>query len=183
MRVLAPLQVFPQEVERGEGDWRTNEKHRLPLQTREDDLVHGPDAVNIRRDEGDREIARVHHPQIDVEGFPEFLRAMRPLFVPGLALFESPFLPDVDRVDVLQAVLRRAAHAWFEPGVENNRALRAQEIADPVAPAELFFICPRGDEIHRAGKVNARPAQEMVLVHRASIEWRRREMKRGFESD
>ena len=59
----------------------------------------------------------------------KFLRALRTFFVAGLALFEGPRVPHVDRVNVFQAVLLGAAHTGLEPGIEHDRPVGAQKIA------------------------------------------------------
>src|SRR4029453_5942283 len=89
--------------------------------------------------------------------------------VARLPLFEGPLLAHIDRVDVFESVLLCAAHAGLEPRIEKNATVCPQEIADPVTPAAFLFMRARSDEIHRAGKINARPPQEVVLLHRASI--------------
>src|SRR6476619_7207788 len=116
MRILPLLEMGSQQIEGREGDWWTNEKHRLPLQAREHDFVHGTDAVNICGHISDREIARVYHPQIDVQSFPKFFRAVRTLFIARLALLEGPRVPHVDCMNVFEAILLRAAHTRLEPG-------------------------------------------------------------------
>ena len=100
-----------------------------------------------------------------MERFPKLLRAPGARFVARLALGEGPLLAGVDRVHVLEPVLLRAAHARFEPRIENDRPLRPEEVADAVAPAELFLVRARGDKIHRPGEINARAVQEILLAH------------------
>ncbi len=100
-----------------------------------------------------------------MQRFPKLLRALGAFFIAGLALGEGPLLARIDGMDILEAVLLRATHARLEPRVEYDRTLRAEEIADAVAPAEFFLVRAGGDEIHRPGKINARAAQEILLAH------------------
>lgn len=51
MRFPGLFQMRAQEIERRKSNRWTNEKDRLPLQAREDDLVYCADAVNVGRTE------------------------------------------------------------------------------------------------------------------------------------
>ena len=129
--------------------------------------MHGPDAVNIRRDIGDREVAGVHHPQIDVQGFPEFFHARGARRVTLLARVEGPLFAHVDGIHIFQSILVQAADCGLEPRIKNNPAEGAQEIADPIPPTEFLLLRPRGHKVHRPREVNACAAEEVVLLHAA----------------
>jgi hypothetical protein len=117
-------------------------------------------------------------------GLPNFAARER-------GLVEVPEQPIIVRHIFFQAVIpalwklaRQALEKRQERLLRRLQSLpRAQEIADPVAPAKFLFVRPRDDRIHRTRKVNARAAQEVVLLHRASIEWPNSELKLRFAGD
>src|SRR4051812_33100659 len=124
--------MFAELVVGGEGDGRTNEQHGLHLLTGKDDLVRGSDAVDVRRAVGDGEVARVDHTEIDVQRFPEVIRAGGAGFITFTAGIEAPGLAHIDRVDVFEAVLMQAADGRLKPWIKYNRAEGAEEIADSI---------------------------------------------------
>src|ERR1035437_7952709 len=122
------------------------------------------DAVDVRRAIRNREITRVHHPQIDVQRFPKLPRAPRSRL---RALASRPIRPDLfdplAALGVLTPVFVQPANIRLEPRVEHGHARRLQEFANAIAPTELLLPAAGRYEANRAGKINTGALQQPVL--------------------
>lgn len=152
--VPCPAYQFP-GVERRKRYRRADEEYGLHLLAREDDLMRRAHAVDIGRAIRDSEIAGIHHTQVDMQSFPKLLDAGHPRLVPGLARFEGPVLPGIDRVDILQPIFLQPPHRWLKPGVEDRRTQFAKKIPHPVVPPKLLLVGARGHEIQGTRKIDA----------------------------
>src|SRR3954470_10041980 len=162
------LQMFAHFVKGGKYNRRAHKQHRLMLQRGHDDLMRRANAVNVGRAIRDAEIARIHHPQINMQRFPELPRAPGTRLRALLATGVGPTVANaLSAFDILAAVFVQPPHLRFEPGIENRHPEVLQNLAHPVSPARLLFRRPRRHKIHGPRKINARPAQQTALVLRA----------------
>src|SRR5215475_11567997 len=114
------------------------------------------DAVNVRRAIRNREVARIHHPQINVKRLPELSRASCPRFCPFFPALIRPTLLDFfATLHIFAPVFVKAANIWFEPWVEHCCSHVLQKLAHPITPAQLFLHTPERYEIHRAREVHS----------------------------
>ena len=86
---------------------------------------------------------------------------MRAAFV----IVVSPaFLDLIAALGVFASVFVQAAHLGFEPRIKDRDAHPLEKLAHAIAPAGLFLRRARGDEIHRAGKIDARTLQQRMFI-------------------
>src|SRR5256885_1608403 len=135
-------------MKRRELDGRTHKQHRLVLQRRHDDFMRRADAVNVCWTVGDREIARVHHPEVDMKCLPELPGAPCSSLSALLSTLVSPTLFDsFATLGVFASVFVKPADVRLKPRVEDRRAHGLQKLAHTIPPAELFLGGARGDKI------------------------------------
>src|SRR5215203_1523510 len=141
--------MLSQSLQPGKHNRRADEKHRLMLQGGHDDFMGRADAVDISRTITDREIAGIHHAQVDVQGLPELFGAPGPGLRPLFSTSVSPTFADlVAALGVFPSILMQPADVGFEPRIENGDAHGLQKLADAVAPPELLLSGARGDKVH-----------------------------------
>src|SRR5262249_17456364 len=151
--IVPRREVLRQLVQRRELHRRAHEQDRLALLATGDDLVGGPDAVNVGWAVGGHGNAGVHHPEVDVDPPPEPRGASRPGPGPDRPRPEGPSLPLLGRGLVLLPILMETPNLGLEPRIEDGDAQGAEELADPVPPSGSLLHGARRDEIHRPRKV------------------------------
>src|SRR6516162_9290404 len=169
--------MLAQFMEGRKTDRRTDEQHWLVLERRHDDFVWRADAVDIGWAIRNREVAGIHHSEVNVKSFPELARTPRAGLRPLLPAGVSPaFANAFAAFDVLAAVFVQAADVGFEPRIKNSDSHRLEKLADAIAPAELFLRGARGYKVHRAGQINAGTLKKAIFAAGFAL-WHGRKLK------
>src|SRR5437660_9719969 len=140
-----------------------------------------PYAVNICRAIRNRKIARIHHPQVDMQRLPELPGAPRPGLGSLFPALVSPTLLDpFPTLHILTPVLVKTTNVRLKPRVEHRGSHALQKLADPIAPAKLFLRAAGRYEIHRPREVHSSALEQTVFPFwRSHARWLRLGVKLG----
>ena len=125
--------------------------------------MNGANAVNISRHIRNREIARIDHAEIDVQRLPKLFRAIRPASSPLSGSYVQS-----SRTSIVLISSRPYSCGPRTAGLNQGSKTtprRAEEIAHPIPPAELFLVRTGSHKIHRPRQINACAPQEMMSAH------------------